>query len=112
MVDAESRPLTSEQVEYQLRKAGGTPFAVRNVEIDYDGGLFAPIGALNRLRRDFLSGAEAALAACARPGPVHMNSAKDRAARVLRRLQTRMTDQVVPRDHNPSHCLHRYSSPG
>jgi putative protease len=87
MIDADRRPLTCDKVECQLRKAGGTPFEVRNVEIDYEGGLFAPIGALNKLRRDFLAGAEAALAACSRPGPVLVESAEERAARVLRRLQ-------------------------
>ena len=94
MVDAESRPLTSEQVEYQLRKAGGTPFVVRNVDMDYEGGLFAPIGSLNQLRRDFLAGAEAALAACGRPAPVLVESAKNREARILRRLQ--VSDRILP----------------
>ena len=34
---------------------------VRDVKIDYPGGLFAPLGALNQLRRDLLNGLEKAM---------------------------------------------------
>lgn len=94
MVDADRRPLTRDQIECQLRKAGGTSFEVRNMEVDYEGGLFAPIGELNKLRRDFLAGAEAALAACGQPGPVLMESARNRAARFLKSMQ--VSDVTIP----------------
>jgi putative protease len=61
MEKAKSQPLTKEQIEAQLRRTGGTPFIVRKLEMDYPGGLFAPLGALNQLRRDLLARAEGAV---------------------------------------------------
>jgi len=87
MAIAERQPLTRDQIEFQLRKSGGSGFEVGQVEIEYEGGLFAPIRELNRVRRDFLIGAEAALAKCARPGHELVDPAKEGAARFLRNLQ-------------------------
>ena len=67
LVPARSRPLTRDQLEVQIRKSGDTPFIVRDCSIAYDGTLFAPVSELNRLRRDFLARAEAALLASSIP---------------------------------------------
>lgn len=67
MVPAIKRPLSEDQIEAQLRKTGSTPFFARNIEIDYPGGLFAPLGEINRLRREFLEVAEEEVASSFRP---------------------------------------------
>ena len=67
MEQAISRPLSEGQIGSQLRKTGGTPFFVRKIEMDYPGGLFAPLGEINRLRREFLEAAEKKIAATFRP---------------------------------------------
>ena len=54
METAKNQPVTKQQIEAQMRRTGGTPFAVRKMEMDYPGDLFAPLGALNQLRRDLL----------------------------------------------------------
>jgi putative protease len=52
MVKALKRPLEEKTIIRQFKKAGNTPFKVRNINIDYPGNLFAPIGELNRVRRE------------------------------------------------------------
>lgn len=51
---AHSRPSTAGQAEKALRKTGGTPFAVRKLELSMDEGLAVPASALNALRREAL----------------------------------------------------------
>jgi U32 family peptidase len=58
LVPARSHPLTRDQVEQQLKKTGGTPFAIRNFSLEYSGDLFTPLAGLNRVRREFLARAE------------------------------------------------------
>jgi len=67
MEKAKNQPLTRQQVESQLRRTGGTAFAIRKIEMDYSGDLFAPLGALNQLRRQLLEKVEEALLAGRRP---------------------------------------------
>ncbi len=67
MEKARSRPTSRQQIEAQMRRTGGTPFAVQRVEMDYAEDLFAPLGALNQLRRDLLEKVEAALLKERRP---------------------------------------------
>lgn len=67
MEKARNQPLTRQQIESQLRRTGGTAFAVRNIEMEYGGDLFAPLGALNQLRRQLLEKAEEALLDRRRP---------------------------------------------
>ncbi|MDD1672799.1 MAG: U32 family peptidase, partial [Methanomicrobiales archaeon] len=52
--DAKKQPLTVDQIERQIKKSGGTPYLIRNCVTWYPGGLFLPIGELNRIRRNFL----------------------------------------------------------
>jgi putative protease len=82
MEAALNKPLTEEQIEAQLRRTGGTPFQIKKVEMRYPGGLFAPLGALNQLRRDFLEKAEAALIEVKRPGSQKVEAARERLKRV------------------------------
>jgi putative protease len=78
MEKAKSQPTTLQQIEAQLRRTGGTPFVIRKVVIDCPGDLFAPLGALNQLRRDLLSKAENALLEGGRPSPDKIAKARER----------------------------------
>jgi len=78
MEPAIKRPLSEDQIEAQLRKTGGTPFFIRKVEMDYPGGLFAPLGEINRMRREFLEVAEQEVAAYFRPSDEEVKGAKER----------------------------------
>ncbi len=64
---AKSRPLSCDQVREQLGKTGGTPFVVRSLVLEYDGTLFAPVAALNKVRRDFLLMAEELMVTSCQP---------------------------------------------
>lgn len=52
---AVNAPLDIERVDKQLRKTGDTPFEFHNLDIDMEGDIFIPMGALNSLRREALS---------------------------------------------------------
>jgi putative protease len=78
LVPAQSRPLTGELMEQQMRKSGGTLFVIDTVTIQYNGDLFAPLAELNRARREFLILAESALVAAYRPSAGQVNLAKSR----------------------------------
>ncbi|MDV4343177.1 peptidase U32 [Methanoculleus sp. YWC-01] len=78
MEPARSRPLTGEQIAEQFGKTGGTPFTIRNLDLRYPGGLFSPLGELNRVRRTFLERVEDAVLAARRPGEDAMRAARDR----------------------------------
>lgn len=51
---AQNRPLSGAELEKRLRKTGDTPFAVAELDIDLEDGLFVPVGQLNELRRSAL----------------------------------------------------------
>lgn len=78
MEAARTAPLDSLSIEAQLRKTGGTIFSVRNVDLRYPGGLFAPMSTLNKLRRAIFEEAERRLAAAFRPGPAQVDEATRR----------------------------------
>ena len=78
METAKNRPITKQQIEAQMRRTGGTPFAVRDVETDYPGDLFASLGDLNQLRRDVLAKAEEALLKIHRPAQDLVVAAQER----------------------------------
>lgn len=94
MEPAVSRPIDAAQIASQLRRTGGTAFAIRRLEMDYPGGLFAPIGEINRLRRDLLAAARAALLSASRPEPVDVTAAEERLALIQREL-ARPTDIAI-----------------
>ncbi len=78
LVPAESRPLTADLMEQQMRKSGGTPFVIDAVMMQHLGNLFAPLAELNRARREFLSLAESELVAASRPYEELVERAKSR----------------------------------
>ena len=80
LVTARSRPLTSDQLGAQLRKSGDTPFVIRDCSLAYDGTLFAPVGELNRMRRDFLAHAEDTLLAFSVPSGEAIAQSRQRLA--------------------------------
>lgn len=96
MEPARGRPLSAEEIEVQLRKSGGTPFAIGTVEMDYPSGLFAPLGEINRLRREFLELAEREVIASFRPAE---GSAVMAGARLSRFAGGR---RAAPRRPSPS----------
>jgi len=80
LVPARTRPLSRNQLEAQLKKSGDTPFVIRDCSIEYDGSLFAPAGELNRMRREFLFMAEAALLASSLPSEEEIARARQKLA--------------------------------
>ncbi|WP_292368780.1 U32 family peptidase [Methanoregula sp. UBA64] len=87
MEPARSRPLTPEQLAEQLTKTGGTPFAVANLSLEYDGTRFAPVSGINQMRRDFFARAEAELVAVSRPVPAEVRAAEQRLKHYTSRLR-------------------------
>ena len=83
MEKAKNQPLTRQQIESQLRRTGGTVFAIRKVEMDYSGDLFTPLGALNQLRRQLLEKVEDALLAGRRPEKEKVEKARARWQEML-----------------------------
>ncbi|MER2025286.1 MAG: DUF3656 domain-containing protein, partial [Eubacteriales bacterium] len=53
---ASARPLSAERISEQIGKTGETDFYFEKLSVDTDGASFAPMGALNQLRRAALSG--------------------------------------------------------
>lgn len=80
---ARNRPLTEEQIAAQFGKTGGTPFVIRSMDIRYPGGLFAPLGELNRVRREFLEAVKEAVLAARRPDAEAVHAARQRLERAL-----------------------------
>jgi len=78
MEKAKSRPVTAQQIASQLGRTGGTPFVIGNVQMDYPGDLFAPLGALNQLRRDLLAKAEEMLLSARRPDQAKVAAAREK----------------------------------
>jgi putative protease len=76
---ARNRPLTEEQIAAQFGKTGGTPFVIRSMDIRYPGGLFAPLGELNRVRREFLEAVKEAVLAARRPDAEAVHAARQTA---------------------------------
>ncbi|MBP7069647.1 MAG: U32 family peptidase [Methanothrix sp.] len=83
MEKAKNQPLTRQQIESQLSRTGGTAFAIRKIEMDYSGDLFAPLGALNQLRRQLLEKVEQALLAGRRPEKEKVEEARARWQEML-----------------------------
>ena len=77
-VPSRSHPMSRKQLEQQVKKSGGTPFTIRICSLNYDGDLFAPLAALNHVRREFLSRAEEVLAAASRPNSNGIERATER----------------------------------
>ncbi len=100
MEKAKSQPLISEKIAVQLRRTGGTPFFIRKLKMDYPGGLFAPLGALNQLRRDILAEAEVALLKAHKPSPEKVEAARE----ILKRLD--LTPSARPARRIPTPAIY------
>jgi putative protease len=77
MEKAKNQPLTRLQIESQMRRMGGTSFIVRKITMDYAGDLFAPLGALNHLRRDLLEKVQETILEKRRPTKEKVERARD-----------------------------------
>mgnify|MGYP001157880959 CR=1 FL=1 len=77
MEKAKNQPITRQQIESQMRRMGGTPFFVRKISMDYAEDLFAPLGALNQLRRDLLEKVQETLQEKWRPAKEKVERARD-----------------------------------
>ena len=77
MEKAKNQPTSRQQIESQMLRTGGTPFVVRKITMDYAGDLFAPLGALNQLRRDLLEKVQEALLEKRRPTKEKVERARD-----------------------------------
>jgi putative protease len=77
-VPSRSHPISRKQLEQQVKKSGGTPFAIRTFSLNYDGDLFAPLAVLNHVRREFLSRAEEMLVTASRPSGILLEEATER----------------------------------
>lgn len=64
---AKKSPLSKKQIIDQLKKTGGTPFIVKDIEVDYPGNLFTSLSKLNKLRREFIKRAQIKLLNSHRP---------------------------------------------
>jgi len=91
MGKARTRPLTAEQIAEHLRRTGGTPYVVGDLDLAYPGGLdlaypgglFAPPSYLNALRRSLLEAVGEALCAAARPSAAAISAARVRLSALL-----------------------------
>ncbi len=52
MEKAVNKPISKETIAKQFKKTGNTSFKIKNINITYPGGLFAPISQLNQIRRE------------------------------------------------------------
>jgi len=52
LMAAQKQPLTPERLREQLGRLGGTPFRLRNLEVQIEGAAMLPMSELNRMRRE------------------------------------------------------------
>jgi U32 family peptidase len=97
---ARTRPVTAEQIRAQMKKTGGTPFAIKKISLQYDGGMFVPIAELNRMRREFLDLAQKELVASFRPSRESVEEAKNRWATTVSRINTQGRSAQGPEYRN------------
>ncbi|WP_083523256.1 U32 family peptidase [Methanofollis ethanolicus] len=84
---ARTRPLTADQIAEQLRRTGGTPYVVGDLDLAYPGGLFAPPSYLNALRRSLLEAVGEALCEVERPPADEIAAARARLSTLLPALK-------------------------
>jgi len=77
MEKAKNQPTSRQQIESQMLRTGKTPFVVRKINMEYAGDLFAPLGALNQLRRDLLEKVQETLLEVRRPTKEKVERARD-----------------------------------
>jgi putative protease len=95
--EAGAHPLSADAIRHQLARTGESPFRVRSLDLRYGGGLFAPLGELNRFRREFLDRVKEALLAAMRPGAADVEEASSRIDSFLEDFRRRKaTGSAVP----------------
>lgn len=90
MQNAIKRPITEKIIENQFRKTGGTPFRIKNINIQYPGGFFAPISELNKLRRELFEKIEQKLISAYRPSNDEIKYAYVKLNKLLPELDTKV----------------------
>jgi putative protease len=89
MEAAVKKPVTEKIIETQFRKTGGTPFDIKNMNIHYPGGFFAPVSELNKLRRELFEKIEEKLISASCPSKNKMKEAHDKLNNLLPQLDTK-----------------------
>ncbi|MDT8358354.1 MAG: DUF3656 domain-containing protein, partial [Methanomicrobiaceae archaeon] len=89
-------PLEEGEIISLLSRTGNTPFSVRKIHIDYPGGLFAPPGVLNQLRRDLLQRIGDAVAASCRPRDIEITRAGQKLNAILKGPPSRPPAPRIP----------------
>ncbi len=92
MEAAIKKPITEKIIETQLRKTGGTPFDIGDMNIQYPGGFFAPISELNRLRRELFEKMEEKLISAYCPDKNKIKEAHDKLNELLPQLDIKSND--------------------
>ncbi|WP_298665090.1 U32 family peptidase [uncultured Methanofollis sp.] len=87
MGKARTRPLSADQIAEHLRRTGGTPYVVGDLDLAYPGGLFAPPSYLNALRRSLLEEAGRSLCEASRPPAGEIAAARARLSALLPALK-------------------------
>jgi len=95
MEKAKSRPTSREQIESQLRRTGQTPFLVRKIDMNYSGDLFAPLSALNQMRRDLLEKVQEALSKKMRPAEENAQLAGNKLHEFLEEINQPASAAIV-----------------
>jgi len=89
MEPARTHPVTEEKLRELLGRTGDLPYQIEDLTIDYPGGLFLPIGAINTFRRSFFDGLSREIAAQYLPSPEAVDAAD-------RRITEYFSDRPVP----------------
>lgn len=87
MEPARKTATSAEQILKQLKKTGGTPFFVKDVQINYPGDLFVPLGKLNSFRREFIGKSELKLLKSNKPPVESVKSAVKRLENIKQELK-------------------------
>ena len=86
MEKAINRPLSSEIILEHLKKTGGTPFIIKNIQMDYPGNLFTPISNLNHLRREILGKVQKRILESYKPPKEEIESVETRLSNFKKNL--------------------------
>ncbi len=98
MQPAIKKPVTEKIIENQFRKTGDTPFKVESINIQYPGGFFAPIGELNKLRRELFEKIEEKLISAYHPSNDKIKEADANLNKLLPKLDVKAKDVKINRE--------------
>jgi len=103
MEPARSQPLSGEQLEQQVRKTGGSPFAIRSLSLDYAVNLFAPVARINQVRREILARAEEVMIRSFLPAPEAVSQARERWEKIRNRFPADLPPASYSAGTSPLH---------